>query len=433
MRCTRIALALAASAFVLVSASFPARASDPLNSSNRSSEKDDASSAKNKGEHDELNIVPIFGGSTDIGVGGGHFMGLARKRPGYDPFVWNLESASLFTFKKAQGDGVQVPMQDVWLKLTVPRFLGRAAQLAVRPSYTWELLRYYGLGNASIDETRHGAPDAFTEYRRLHPQLQVDLRWRIVDHFEGHTGLRATGNWIQLKGDTRLATDLNAGSPEVRRLLEPAGQGSATHAHSVVLFVYGLRWDNRDDMTSTHSGQFHKIDLSLAPGGTEAVPYRYGVLNATLCFFAPLVRPKLTLATRVVFDGLFGGPPFYELARFDDTYALGGTQGVRGVPAQRYSGKVKLFGNVELRGELVHFHAFDKSLVLGVTGFFDAGRLWADWTSHPALDGTSVGLKWGVGGGVRLQSGSSFVVRADVAWSPDANPIGGYFNAAQMF
>jgi len=76
-------------------------------------------------------------------------------------------------------------------------------------------------------------------------------------------------------------------------------------------------------------------------------------------------------------------------------------------------------------------------MIFGIVGFADAGRVWADTSFHPELDGTGIGLKYGVGGGLRLQSGSSFVLRADVAWSPDAralgSPVGGYFAAGQMF
>ena len=35
------------------------------------------------------------------------------------------------------------------------------------------------------------------------------------------------------------------------------------------------------------------------------------------------------------------------------------------------------------------------------------------------------------GGG--LQSGSAFVLRADIARSPNANPLSGYFSASQLF
>jgi hypothetical protein len=39
----------------------------------------------------------------------------------------------------------------------------------------------------------------------------------------------------------------------------------------------------------------------------------------------------------------------------------------------------------------------------------------------------------GIGGGLRLQKGRTFVLRADLAWSPDARPIGGYFLAGNIF
>lgn len=72
---------------------------------------------------------------------------------------------------------------------------------------------------------------------------------------------------------------------------------------------------------------------------------------------------------------------------------------------------------------------------LGLAGFFDGGRVWADWRSAPELDGTGWGLKYGTGGGLRLQKGSTFVLRADLAWSPDARGVGvgGYFLAGHLF
>jgi len=110
---------------------------------------------------------------------------------------------------------------------------------------------------------------------------------------------------------------------------------------------------------------------------------------------------------------------------------------VRGVPGQRYYGKIKVLGNLEVRTELASFRALGKHMLFGVVGFADGGRVWADTSPHPELDGNGLGLKYGVGGGLRLQSGSSFVLRADVAWSPDAealgSPVGGYFAAGQMF
>jgi outer membrane protein assembly factor BamA len=159
---------------------------------------------------------------------------------------------------------------------------------------------------------------------------------------------------------------------------------------------------------------------------------RYGQADLTLRGYVPL-HPRLTLAMRGVFDALFGDPPFYELTRFADTYAIGGVSGVRGVPGQRYGGKLKAFGNVEVRADIVRFRWLDRPLLLSSAAFFDAGRVWADGSNRPDLDGSGIGIKWGVGAGPLLQSGEAFVLRAEIAWSPDARPIGGYFTAGQLF
>src|SRR5205823_1330913 len=52
---------------------------------------------------------------------------------------------------------------------------------------------------------------------------------------------------------------------------------------------------------------------------------------------------------------LFGSPPFYALARIDEDYAIGGPNGVRGVPAERYYGKAKVMASAEVRGNVASF------------------------------------------------------------------------------
>ena len=243
----------------------------------------------------------------------------------------------------------------------------------------------------------------------------------------GRTGLRYVQNWFQVASDTKLALDRQSGTAEVKSLL------GSTAGSGVALINYGIQFDNRDNEVSTHQGMFHSLDVQLSPGGPSWLPYRYLEATADFRFFVPIWKPRITFAGRVVGDVLYGDPPFYALACFEDTYAIGGLNGVRGVPGQRYYGKVKALGNAELRTEVAAFHAWGKPIVVGVVAFADAGRVWADTSLQPELDGSRVGIKYGVGGGLRLQSGSSFVLRADVAWSPDATPVGGYFAAGQMF
>jgi outer membrane protein assembly factor BamA len=283
------------------------------------------------------------------------------------------------------------------------------------------------MGNASSHAAARNPNAEYSKYQRGHPQFDVDVRTRIVDHLAARVGFRYIQNFIRVKDDSSLAEDQRAGSPEVKSLIGDTG------SHAVALFKYGLSWDTRDNETSTHSGSYDTLDLKLSPGGTAAFPYRYGEATLNLRAFVPLGTKRITLAMRAVGDAMFGDVPFYELARFDDTFAIGGPTGVRGVPAQRYYGKLKAFGNVEVRLEVVSFRALGKPLTLGLVPFFDAGRVWADYGHNPELDGRGIGLKYGYGGGIRVQSESSFVIRLDVAGSPDADPVSGYFGAGQVF
>ena len=400
------------------------RAEDPLNSSNHEGQGDEGPP---KPARYELNLVPIVGASSDIGFAAGFFGALARLDPDRMPFVWKLEMAGTASAKRQEGSTVS-PYQSLNVTLTLPRLFGTSADLEIAPSYAKETtLGYHGMGNASSDVVPPGAGVLYSQYGRVHPEIGVRVRTRMADHVAGRFGVRYSHNRIDVAPGSKLDDDRLNGETEVRRLVGNVAP------HSVALVTAGVQWDDRDGGQATHLGSYHQLEAKGSPGGSQAFPYRYAQVSAILRSFLPVAGRTLTLALRAAGDVLIGDAPFYELARFDDTYAVGGASGVRGVPAQRYYGKVKALGNIEVRTELVDFHALGKNLVFGVVGFFDAGRVWADLTPHPELDGTKIGIKYGTGGGLRILSGQSFVLRLDIAWSPDARPFGGYFGAGQMF
>ena len=113
------------------------------------------------------------------------------------------------------------------------------------------------------------------------------------------------------------------------------------------------------------------------------MPYRYAELNATLRCYSRSCADRLVLAAGLVGDVLIGDVPFYELSRYDETSALGGAKGVRGIPKNRYYGKRKVFGNLELRRPAGRFRVGDSQYQLGLTGFLDGGRVWADLRARP--------------------------------------------------
>lgn len=372
----------------------------------------------------EVDLLPLVGGSSDIGIGGGILGAVAHFAPGEKQYRWRIETSGIITYKPSGGRS-HIPFVDVYTLVTIPD-LGRGVRLELRPSFTREnTMGYYGLGNASERDEALG--NAYYQYGRTHPTMQALVRLPLGHGMFIRLGNNFTYNMLDVPAGTRLAQDLTSPDPEIRKVL------GTPKSHAVDFFEYAFVYDTRDEEHTPRRGQYHEASIRYSPGGTSFFPYTYEQLDVTTRFYATVPGDYVTFAARAVGDVQFGDPPFYELARFQDTYALGGNKGVRGVPAQRYYGKVKLFGNFEVRAHLFDFHLFGKDMKFGVAGFFDAGRLWVDFHAHPDLDGTAFGLKYGTGGGIRLQQGKTFVARLDLAWSPDATPIGGYFGVGEIF
>lgn len=381
------------------------------------------------GSSRELNLVPLVGGDSDVGLGFGEVGDWARLQPNAGLYRWRLENAAFISFKLRDGDDLIVPFQDYYLLYT-RRNEGadKRWQLDLRAAFTDETtLKFYGFGNAApLPPGSVGIRD--TEFGRIHPTLSIQRRGVLGQHVFLQLGSVYTHNWLTVSPTSTLAMAATSGSPTTRALLDNF------RSHGVELLEVGLEYDTRDNEIVTRRGSYHALQLRVSPRVSSWLPYAYAQIDGTFRYFATPVPRWLTISARAVGDVLLGDPPFYELARFQETAAIGGTKAIRGVPAQRYYGKVKVFGNLELRSELFSFNIGKKALVLGVAGFFDAGRVWTELTrAHPDLDGTGIGLKYGVGGGLRLQQGQTFVVRADLAWSPDARPVGAYFAAGQIF
>lgn len=374
----------------------------------------------------ELAINPVVGGDSDIGLAIGQLSSWARVADGPEGYAWRVETGAFVAFKYR--DSLVVPLQDYYLLFSLPRIGPHdRLRLDVRLSFTARAtLKFYGIGNAS-PEPPPGAGADQAEYGRSYPTMWLRARTRIYGPLELHLGGVGWYSWLDVPEGGILATAQTSGSPVVRDLI-----GSFA-PHGVVLAEAGAIYDSRDNEVVTRHGGYHTVTVRISPAVTGQLPYPYQQLNGTARFYwTPL--PWLTVTWRGVADLLLGQPPFYELERFEETSALGGVKGVRGVPAQRYYGKVKLLQNFEVRSDLWDFQIRRKDYVLGAAAFFDGGRVWTELGQrHPELDGRGVGLKYGVGGGLRLQQGKTFIVRLDLAWSPDANPIGAYFAAGQIF
>jgi Omp85 superfamily domain len=375
----------------------------------------------------DFTLVPVIGGDSDIGFGGGFITSLARTSPHFEPYIWRIEAAGMITFRSRSGE-LEVPFFDNYVLVDLPHVLTRQLGLQARVSYTHEEgLQYFGLGNDSQIEPGLAPDSSYYRYDRTHPTIDADLEYQLGRHWELGWGFSYTRNELSVPPVGKLAEDSVSPNPDVRRLtrIEPR--------HGVATFHYGIGWDTRNNEVQPQRGQLHTLGVDLSPGGTESVPFKWARINLTARWYFRLVPNRWVLVTRLVGDGLIGSPPFYELARYENHAAIGGSKGIRGIPARRYYGTLKVLSNIELRYRAISFQMFDKPHSLGLVAFADVGRLWADYLRLSELDGSGLGLRLGYGGGVRLGAGKSFVLRADVAGSPDADGVSAYLSAGHAF
>jgi outer membrane protein assembly factor BamA len=365
-------------------------------------------------------------------VGGGVIVSFSRRTPGLDPFLYRIELVSMTMFKSLDGS-LRVPYMDNYVDVSLPHLLEHKLKLQVRAAYTREsTIKYYGVGNASALPRDRSLNDPMYAYFWQHPGFTGKLSEHIAGPLWLVFQLGYTYNDVRVRDGTKLDADRKSGVACFK------ASECQIRSHSDLTLGYGAEIDTRDHEVSPTDGQYDTVRLALSPGGASGFSEPWVRFDASVRGYIPVAGDSTVIALRGTVDALFGEPPIYELARYDDigllgTGALGGPNGIRGIPAQRYHGKLKLFGNVELRSYFWDFHFLDKINRLGFVVFADVGRVWAEYASHPELDGTGLGLKYGLGAGLRLLGGKTFVLRVDLAWSPDARPIGGYLAAGNAF
>lgn len=370
-------------------------------------------------------LLPLVGGDTDFGVGIGALGSLSKLGYPVSKYRWKLQFTAITTFKF--DDGITSPYQDYVLRFTYIDFPVKRGRLDLLGSYTHAQLNYPGLGNASGADGALNQP--YNHYDRAGLMFQAIMRSPITKRLYHESSFGFTHNTASYASDSRIAVDQRSADPIVRKgAYLPESSGAP-------MFVQAIGWDSRDREVATANGMWHRASFRVVPGGAGYFSTPYAGANLYLRGYHTLVRDRWILAWRVIGDLLLGDAPTYELGRHEMGWALGGTDGLRGVPAQRYYGAVKGMATLEMRFWIFDFRVLGQKMRFGAAGFGEAGRVFAATTSRMDLDGVFnlQSIKYGVGGGPRLAQGKQFEARLDVAYSPDAKPVGIYVGAGQAF
>ncbi|MBW2454671.1 MAG: hypothetical protein JRI68_09175 [Deltaproteobacteria bacterium] len=430
-------------------ASAPAQAAEPPAPSPPAGGAPPATETEEDGEDEPLDpyrveptIVPAFAGSSDIGFLFGAMGTLAQFDPAYDPYRWRGESVFVTAVKDGP-DGAELTMQVYFLRLNFPELLGGALRLTPEVFFVRRInAGYFGLGNASrpgLSEAERTGPETgrVNQYMSTSPMVlcnaQIDMGYGLSALVGGL--LRAS--FVDPYANSRLAVDASA----LDRWGEPLIRGVDPEGHGYGRLAAGGQFDSRDHETAPQRGMFHSLGGYLSPPGPMGSDHWFGGVTADARFFAPVIRDHLVAGLRVLGDMQFGDPPFYQLGQYGVFRDQGftGSRGLRGPPQGRYHGRVKVLGNLELRAMFLSFMLFEQRWRFGASAVADAGRVWADYRIDPVLDGTGLGLKYGVGGGPRLQVGETVMIRIDAVYSPHSPdgygdlPVGIYWDMRELF
>jgi outer membrane protein assembly factor BamA len=255
---------------------------------------------------------------------------------------------------------------------------------------------YFGIGNDTEKNDDLVTPDQPFLYRvrRTRYQGQVEATRVIRGPLQ-----------VAVQGDLEDAKFTSLPLPSVFRS-DFSPELDETDASARVALVY----DTRDNEFNTHNGLLLEAGAQIG-SGADGYTRLYSVLRGYV-----MPREGTVVAARLAASGM-GGDPTLD-ARFTipawekEILVLGGQYSHRSFDSGRFAGKHVLFGNLEVRHDLL---AFGDLGAITLIGFLDAGRVF----EQESFKLTTDDVKVGGGGGVGLRILRSTIFAFNFAGGPD--------------
>ena len=350
----------------------------------------------------ELTGIPALNFNADEGFGYGLVLQAYNYgESGVRPYRYTLQPTVLFTTRGKR---------ELSLFFDAPHLLAEGWRWSAYLAQERQLATpYYGLGNSTThsEAAETGANPYFYRFGRSGIRATTDVQRSLTTHARLLVGVGMRTAKIDAtpydSGTTLLAQQSPGGIPD----------GQTTYGR------LGLVWDSRDREVGTRSGVWAEL---LGQKGAKVLGGTSDFTRVTMTargYLSPTDR--LTLASRLMLQNVTGDVPFYELfvvqGSYKDDEGLGGAGTLRGLPKDRFAGKGIAVLNSEVRYRAADFQLMRKPSSLTLTGFVDAGRVWADAIKPSEL---ASGLHTGFGAGARLAYGANMVIALDVGHSKEA-------------
>ncbi|MCA9717857.1 MAG: BamA/TamA family outer membrane protein, partial [Myxococcales bacterium] len=407
----------------------------------------------------EYGALPAVNYDSDLGFGFGLVGTLAKFAPGYRPYKWRLELLLYATLKGKPGGGVEVPYHDDYIKMDFPGLLENRLRInAIAGFRRHTTIGYYGLGSDAkaeepwlqydpeLQADEFKAARRYHQYDRIYPYGNIWGRINVWDRstpehkrrLEVFVGLGFVYSVVNLYPGSKLEQDHELAQQDTPDGREMARLLHGDEDHALLTSGAGLLIDTRDHEYTPTRGTFTEISVRGSPGVDKGLTYAGFNLNTS--WYQSIYKEWLVFGVRGVADFIVGKAPLWTLTRFgafNDVTGPGSGWSVRGVPRQRFHGKIKAIGNFELRSMLVKFRIKKQRFHVGTVAFADTGRVWADYQAvtiaGAPLDGGFTDWSLGLGGGLRVKWGETFVVRFDVGHSVTVQNTGFYIDIGHIF
>lgn len=255
---------------------------------------------------------------------------------------------------------------------------------------------YFGLGNETVENDAAVTPEQPFLYRvrRARYGGKAEVTRRIQGHL--HAALLGNFEWTRfttLPGPSLFRSDFGTDFRE-------------TDLSGRLALVY----DTRDNEYNTHRGLLLEAGAQVG-SGNDGYTRLYSVLRG---YFSP--REGTVVAARLGASGLGGDPTlnarFYVPSWENQIPVLGGQYSHRSFDTGRFAGKHVIFGNLEVRHDLLPFGDLGAVTLLA---FLDAGRVF----ERESFKLTADDVKVGGGGGIGLRILRSSILTFNFAGGPD--------------
>ena len=256
---------------------------------------------------------------------------------------------------------------------------------------------FFGLGNAtSYDGDAVGRDDPYLyRLRRTRYRGTVEVTRRVRGPLHA-----------ALLGEVQHANFTSLPGPSVFVTEFPSGEVKQDDVAGRLALIY----DTRDNEYDTHQGLLLEAGTQVGSNG-GGYTRQYAVLRGYLT-----LREGTVAALRLAGSGMGGTPSLdsrFAIPSWETSIpVLGGQNSHRGLDYGRLTGRGTLFGNFEVRHDLLPFGDLGAVTLLA---FVDAGRVF----EQESFRLTTKDMKVGAGGGVALRILRSTIFTFNFAGGPD--------------